>query len=112
MSEPTSVIGNSAVVHSLVVCGSFVRLLGVTGYNNRATDVFIQVHATATVPADGAVPLFSFRAFGDLSFVWEPPAGVDLQGCCIVASTTLATKTITTGAGATDKVTIQAIIRG
>jgi hypothetical protein len=106
----TNVSGNAALVHSRIVGDRPVTLVGVTGYNNRGTDCFIQVHESATVPANGAVPMFSFQAYANLQYAHEiPGGGVGLSKCVIVASSTLATLTITTGTNATDKVTIQAL---
>lgn len=104
--------GNGALVHSLIVSSAPTTLLGVIGHNNRSTDVYLQLHAGSAVPSNGAVPLLSMQCFANLIYSHPLPAPVQTQGCILVASTTLATLTITTGTNATDKVTIQAITRG
>ncbi len=44
------------------------RLYGITGYNSRTTAQFIQVHNTASLPADTAVPVITFRVEGSKPF--------------------------------------------
>jgi hypothetical protein len=108
MRYPTRTVGTSALVGSLVVSTGFVRLAAVTGHNNGAADLYMQVHASAAVPAGDAVPMFSVLAFKGLPYSLALPAVVDLDKCTIVPSSTLASYTAVAGT----PVTIQAVVAG
>lgn len=106
MRYPTQSVGDATLVTSLIVKKAFLRLVGVVGHNNSGADVYVQVHETAAVPADGQVPKFSVLAFAGLPYSFSLPAPVDMDACTIVVSSTLATKTAVAGTPAT----IQALI--
>lgn len=46
----------SAYAASLIIKSSAGKLYGVIGYNSKAADQFIQIHDSATLPAEGAIP--------------------------------------------------------
>lgn len=75
-------------------------IIGIMGHNNSATDQFIQIFASKTVPADGAVPEITFEVMANGNFsVSFGENGYPLKdGISWSNSTTLDTKTI----GATD----------
>ncbi len=105
MRFPTQVIGNGALVTNRIVRTGFCRLVGVVGVNNGA-DMYVQVHETAAVPADNAVPLFSFPADAGRAYGFNFPNPIDLSACTVVASSALEKKTAVSGT----PVTIQAIL--
>jgi len=80
----------------------------ICGYNSNAAQQFIQLHETKTVPAEGAVPRFSFPVGGSqfYSFVFGQ-VGADFDALTVCNSTTSATKTI----GANDT-SFQGILAG
>jgi hypothetical protein len=53
---------------SLVVKASPGTLYAITGYNNKTTVQFIQVHDSVSLPADGAVPKIIFAVPGKSNF--------------------------------------------
>lgn len=107
MRYPTRVVGDSAVVASLVVSGGPCRLVGVVGHNNHASaDLYIQVHELDALGGD-ETPLFSVLAFKGLPYSFALPNAVDLDKCIVAPSTTLDTYT----AGGAN-VTIQALLAG
>ena len=50
----------TAYAASLIAKAAAGKLLMITGYNSKTTSQFIQVHNTATLPADTAVPVLIF----------------------------------------------------
>ena len=51
----------SAYAASLIIKASAGVLYVITGYNSKSTSQFIQIHNTATLPADTAVPVIIFN---------------------------------------------------
>lgn len=109
MKTPTRKIGNGALVASLLVSTVPGKLLSVVVLNTGAAQ-YLQVHESATLPANGAVPALPAIALAagpsttqfDLGGV-----GIDLDAITLCNSSTAATKTI----GAAD-CAIVAILNG
>ncbi len=85
----------TALATSLVVKAVRGTLYGLTGYNNRSSSQFIQVHDAASLPADTAVPVVVFTVPATSSFSLNYDAGREYQvGIVVCNSSTAATKTI------------------
>jgi len=90
----------SAGAKSLIASACPSRLCGLSGYSANASAQFIQVHDSASLPANGSVPKIVFKAGASSNF------GVDFNenprefenGVFVCTSTTYATLTL----GATD----------
>lgn len=96
-STPATKVASDALAASLVAKNAAATLLGVYGYNSKSSDQYIQIHDASSLPADTAVPEFSFRAAAEDNFFWTPPgdAGVSFgTGVTVCNSSTAATKTI------------------
>lgn len=104
----TQTAGDATPVHSRVVSTQHVKLVEVRGHNNTTNDVYIQVLPWNS-PTNGQVPVVSELAFAGLPYVIRFNQPLELDACTVAASSTLATLTLTTGAGATQKVTITAL---
>lgn len=71
-------------------------LLSLTGYNSKGSAQFIQLHNSATVPADTAVPIavLTVATVGNFAFTL-PPGGIPFStGIVVCNSSTGPTKTI------------------
>lgn len=80
---------------SLIVKASAGRLFLLTGYNSNAAAQFIQVHNTATVPADTAVPVYTFIVpQGNFSLDLTAVGDYFSTGITVCNSSTGPTKTI------------------
>lgn len=90
-----SVAKTAAYANSLIVKASAGKLYGFAGYNSGPAQ-FIQVHNSATVPADAAVPdiLISVAAASNFSFGAGSAVYPFATGITICNSTTGPTKTI------------------
>ncbi len=85
----------SALQSSIVVPGRIV-VYGFTAYNTKASSQFINVFDANTLPADTAVPLFSWAlaANSGVGFGWQPNGRQFQTGLVLCNSSTDATKTI------------------
>jgi hypothetical protein len=91
----------AALASSLVVCAGACRLIGLSGYSNKAAAQFVQLFDAAGVPADGAVPVVVFAvgigggaATGTFSVYYGSAGRWFDRGVVVVNSSTAATKTI------------------
>ena len=85
----------SALATSLVVKANRGTLYGLTGYNNKSSSQFIQIHDASSLPADTAVPAIIFAVPAASSFSLNYDVGREHQvGIVICNSSTAATKTI------------------
>lgn len=93
----------SVTVHSTALEASHVlkasagKLMAFWGWNDSTSPQYIQLHNTASVPADTAVPVDFIFAPPKSHFAWIGPAltGADFStGISVCNSSTLATKTI------------------
>ena len=92
---------SQALAASIVIGVGQCRLIGITGYSNKAAAQFIQVFDSNVLPADGAVPQIVFAvgagagaASGTFSLYFGASGRWFDRGITICNSSTLATKTI------------------
>ena len=91
---------SSALEASAVIKGSPGTLFSITGVNSKAAAQYIQIHDSATLPADTAVPKIVLKVAASENFYYElNEIGRYFEnGIVACNSSTLATKTI----GSTD----------
>ncbi len=94
--ESAITYSSAALEKSKQLATAASHLLCLMGVNNNAGNLYLQVHDSATTPADTAVPILSFIIFPGANFFFdrtmlEWPFS---KGIYICASTTLATKTL------------------
>ena len=79
-----------------VVKASAGSVFSITGYNSHTSDVFIQLHDAASLPANTAVPAVILKVPADSNFFYEfGKAGRFCEnGVVVCGSTTGATKTL------------------
>lgn len=98
--ESNKTASTTAVAASLIVTPStasslHLRCFDIVGFNNSASDQYIQVHDAAALPADSAVPLVTLLAPAGYQFAVSWTAGrLFANGICVCNSSTAATKTI------------------
>lgn len=91
-----SVVSSTAAETSHVLKASAGTLISIVGYNAKASAQFIQLHNTTSLPADTAVPIYSFTVPATSNFSLDVPiSGIPFTtGITVCNSSTLATKTI------------------
>ena len=82
--------------NSLIAWQGPGRLFGLSGYNSKVAAQFIQIFDSATVPADGAVPVvvISVPTAASFQFLLTDYGRLFYNGITIVNSSTGPTKTI------------------
>lgn len=88
----------TALASSLIIKASSGRLYELVGSNSNTSAQFIQLFDSATVPADGTVPEYTFRVEGlsNFSLDWQDLGRYFTTGIVVTNSSTIATKTIGT----------------
>lgn len=96
MSEKVYTRNSSGNVASLVAASNPALLCGISGYNAKATDQFIQIHDAASLPADASVPVIVFEvtALTKFSIDYTSNPRPFSTGIIVCNSSTEATKTI------------------
>lgn len=89
-------IGSAAYVASLIIKASAGKLYSLNGYNSKTSAQFIQVHNSATLPADTAVPLlvFTVPASSNFSLDFSNIGLPGTTGLVVCNSSTGPTKTL------------------
>ena len=94
---PYSIVKHSTAYEaSHVFKATKATLISLVGYNSKASAQFIQVHDAATLPADTAVPVYSFKVEATQNFSLDVPlTGIQMaHGIVVCNSSTGPTKTI------------------
>jgi hypothetical protein len=91
-----TVVKSSAYEASRVIKATPGTLISLVGYNSKASAQFIQVYNTTSVPADTAVPVYTFTVPATSNFSLDVPiTGIPFTtGICVANSSTGATKTV------------------
>lgn len=88
-------VAQEGLVASKIVSASYCRVTMIGGYNSKASAQFIQFHNSATLPAEGAVPVITFTVPASSNFSYVFPDGwVFDRGLTVCNSSTATTKTI------------------
>ncbi len=87
---------NTGVKAASVIVPGRIVAYGFTVYNTKASSQFINVFDANTLPAEAAVPLFSWAlaANSGVGFGWQPNGRQFQTGLVLCNSSTDATKTI------------------
>ena len=87
---------STALAASLIIKAAPGRAFSISGYNSKGSAQFIQIHDSATLPADNAAPIAVITVAATSNFSFTIPA-IGLQGTSglvVCNSSTAATKTI------------------
>ena len=95
-SYSPSAADSTAYVASAVVKASAGVLMGLSGYNSRTSEQFIQIFDSATVPANGTAPAIVFRVGPESNFSLDlgERGRYMADGIAWSNSSTVATKTL------------------
>ncbi len=86
---------SGALAASLMILAAPGTLYSLSGYNDSASDQFIQLFDAAAVPADATVPKLVLVAYAQTPFSFDFPAGrLFTTGIVVCNSSTDVTKTI------------------
>lgn len=95
---------SAAAEDSAVVSAVPARVDEVIATNKSATDVFLHIFDSATVPANTTAPYICIGVPAGRTVSWDPEKGSDTDkgepfnsGVAVCLSSTAATKTVTTG---------------
>jgi hypothetical protein len=96
ISYRAEVVHSSAYEASHVIKAGSGTVISIVGYNSKASAQFIQLHDSATLPADTAVPVYTFTVAATSNFSIDVPiTGIPFtNGIVICNSSTGPTKTI------------------
>ena len=96
VSDYVPVNFNRGVLRASIVLPGHLVVYGFTVYSTNAAAQFLNVFDQAQLPADGAVPLFSWplAANNGVGVSWAPQGRDFSQGLTLCNSSTDATKTI------------------
>jgi len=94
--QPANNATQAALANQLQASASGCTVWGVAGYNSKASAQFIQLHDSATTPADTAVPAFNLTvpASSNFSIDFGVYGMTFKNGVYICNSSTAPTKTI------------------
>lgn len=89
-------VSSTAYEASHVILTRPGKLISLIGYNSKASTQFIQVHNAISLPADGAVPIYTFSVPASSNFSLDIPlTGTPFStGIVVCNSSTGPTKTI------------------
>lgn len=87
---------SAALVSSLIAKAASGNLYGMSGYNSKSTEQFIQIHDSAVLPGDASIPKIVFRVPASSNFTLDFGAyGRSFSnGIVFCNSSTAPTKTI------------------
>jgi len=93
---PITSKASAALVTNLIAIPAAAKVYGIYGYNSKAGAQFIQLHDSATLPADTAVPVFNMTVPATSNFSIDFGFhGMDfVNGVVVCNSSTAPTKTI------------------
>jgi hypothetical protein len=96
ISRGATVIHSSAYEASHILKSTTGTVISIVGYNSKGSAQFIQLHDSATLPADTAVPVYTFTVAATSNFSIDVPiTGIPFtNGIVICNSSTGPTKTI------------------
>lgn len=91
----TTAVAASLVVTPSTTTNQHLRCFDIVGFNNSASDQYIQVHDAAALPANAVVPLAVLLAPAGYQFAFSWTAGrLFANGIVVCNSSTAVTKTI------------------
>lgn len=92
LTLPGNRVQSTALAEKLEIKSGSGQLVSLVGYNDGASEQYIQIHDAASAPASGAVPIFTFKAGAGATFSLDTPVKFT-QGLWVCNSSTAATLT-------------------